>query len=77
MARRAHALIIFQTKTNDLIETKTTNEIVTTYALESLSGKVGVVLLVLGAMPFLNLRLFTKLQNKNTRQIPPPLEPQL
>lgn len=49
----------------------------TTGIFEALSGKLGVVLLVLGAMHFFNLLLFTKLRNKSTRQLPPPLQPQL
>ena len=44
----------------------------TTGIFEALSGKLGVVLLVLGAMHFFNLLLFTKLRNRGTRQIPPP-----
>jgi len=44
----------------------------TTGIFEALSSKVGVVLLVLGAMHFLNLMLFTKLRNRGTRQVPPP-----
>jgi hypothetical protein len=39
-------------------------------ALETLSTKIGVVLLVLGAMHFFNLAVFTKMRNKATR---PPL----
>ncbi|YCM46010.1 hypothetical protein V2O64_08275 [Verrucomicrobiaceae bacterium 227] len=44
----------------------------TTGIFEALSSKVGVVLLVLGAMHFLNLLVFTKLRNRGTRQVPPP-----
>lgn len=36
-------------------------------ALETLSTKVGVVLLVLGAMHFFNLAVFTKMRNKAMR----------
>lgn len=41
---------------------------------EALSGKLGVVLLVLGAMHFFNLLVFTKLRKRAKReQAPPPL----
>ena len=36
-------------------------------AVETLSTKIGVVLLVLGAMHFFNLALFTKMRNKATK----------
>src|SRR3954447_8791378 len=36
-------------------------------ALEALSTKVGIVLLVLGAMHFFNLAVFTKMRNKATK----------
>lgn len=45
----------------------------TTGIFEALSNKIGIVLLVLGAMHFFNLFLFTKIRNKNGRSIPPPL----
>lgn len=41
---------------------------------EALSGKLGVVLLVLGAMHFFNLLVFTKLRKRaKWEQAPPPL----
>ena len=43
---------------------------------EALSGKLGVVLLVLGGMHFFNLLVFTKLRKRATwQQAPPPLPP--
>lgn len=43
---------------------------------EALSGKLGVVLLVLGGMHFLNLLVFTKMRERATwKQAPPPLPP--
>lgn len=43
---------------------------------EALSGKLGVVLLVLGAMHFFNLLVFTRLRRKAAwDQAPPPLPP--
>lgn len=43
---------------------------------EALSGKLGVVLLVLGGMHFLNLLIFTKMRKRATwDQAPPPLPP--
>jgi hypothetical protein len=43
---------------------------------EALSAKLGVVLLVLGAMHFLNLIIFTKWRKRATWQLaPPPLPP--
>jgi hypothetical protein len=43
---------------------------------EALSGKLGVVLLVLGAMHFFNLLVFTRLRRKAAwEQAPPPLPP--
>jgi hypothetical protein len=45
--------------------------------LEILSRKVGVVLLVLGAMHFLNLVVFSKMRRRALlHQAPPPLPPQ-
>ena len=41
---------------------------------EALSGKLGIVLLVLGAMHFMNLFIFSKLRN-TPGKIPPPLTP--
>ena len=40
---------------------------------EALSGKLGVVLLVLGAMHFLNLIIFSKLRKKDV-MVPPPIQ---
>lgn len=43
---------------------------------EALSSKLGVVLLVLGAMHFLNLVIFTKMRKRATLHLaPPPLPP--
>ena len=42
-------------------------------ALEILSSKVGLVLVVLGAMHFFNLLIFSKMRRRATRQAPPPL----
>ncbi|MES2657050.1 MAG: hypothetical protein V4689_00455 [Verrucomicrobiota bacterium] len=43
---------------------------------EALSGKLGVVLLVLGVMHFFNLLVFTKMRKRATwDQAPPPLPP--
>lgn len=43
---------------------------------EALSGKLGVVLLVLGGMHFLNLLVFAKMRERATaEQTPPPLPP--
>jgi len=43
---------------------------------EALSGKLGVVLLVLGGMHFFNLLVFTKLRKRATwEKAPPPLPP--
>jgi len=44
---------------------------------EALSGKIGVVLLVLGAMHFFNLYVFTRIRRRATiGQAPPPIAPQ-
>ncbi len=44
---------------------------------EALSGKIGVVLLVLGAMHFFNLYVFTRIRRRATLvHAPPPLAPQ-
>lgn len=40
---------------------------------EALSHKVGIVLLVLGAMHFFNLALFSKLRDQGRKATPPPL----
>ncbi|RYD44093.1 MAG: hypothetical protein EOP85_09640 [Verrucomicrobiaceae bacterium] len=43
---------------------------------EALSGKLGIVLLVLGGMHFFNLLVFTKMRKRATwEQAPPPLPP--
>jgi hypothetical protein len=45
--------------------------------LEILSGKVGVVLLVLGGMHFFNLLVFSKMRRRALlHQMPPPIPPQ-
>lgn len=45
--------------------------------LEMLSGKVGVVLLVLGGMHFFNLFVFSKMRRRALlHQMPPPVPPQ-
>jgi H+/Cl- antiporter ClcA len=44
--------------------------------IENLSGKIGIVLLVLGGMHFLNLFVFHKLRNRDEeRHTPPPFPP--
>jgi hypothetical protein len=43
--------------------------------LETLSAKLGVVLLVLGAMHFFNLFVFSKLRKRGLNQVVPPLRP--
>lgn len=44
--------------------------------IENLSSKVGVVLLVLGGMHFLNLFIFSRLHQRNDgAQLPPPIQP--
>jgi hypothetical protein len=46
-------------------------------ALEMLSAKVGVVLLVLGAMHFFNLYVFSRIRRRaELRYAPPPVSPQ-
>ena len=46
-------------------------------ALETLSTKVGFVLLVLGIMHFFNLFAFSKMRNRSqSRGVPPPVPPQ-
>ena len=44
----------------------------TTGIFEALSEKLGVVLLVLGAMHFFNLFLFSRVRSKGARTTPPP-----
>src|SRR5689334_12615547 len=45
-------------------------------SIEALSSKVGMVLLVLGAMHFFNLFLFSRIrQRSRLRQVPPPIAP--
>jgi hypothetical protein len=46
-------------------------------ALEILSSKVGLVLLVLGVMHFFNLYVFARLRRRALHKLPPPLPPQL
>jgi hypothetical protein len=43
--------------------------------IEALSNKIGLVLIVLGVMHFLNLYLFTKFRNKALRMNTPPVLP--
>jgi len=43
--------------------------------LETLSTKVGLVLVVLGVMHFFNLYVFSKMRRRATHRIPPPLAP--
>lgn len=43
--------------------------------IEALSNKMGLVLIVLGVMHFLNLYLFTKFRNKALRMNTPPVLP--
>ena len=43
--------------------------------LETLSSKLGVVLLVLGAMHFFNLFVFSKMRKKGLRPVVPPVLP--
>ena len=45
-------------------------------ALEALSTKVGLVLVVLGVMHFFNLFVFSKMRRRATLHRPPPLPPQ-
>lgn len=56
---------------------KLANEVVEVRGIfEALSGKLGVVLLVLGFMHFFNLVVFTKMRKRATwEQAPPPLPP--
>jgi len=44
--------------------------------IENLSGKIGVVLLVLGGMHFLNLFVFSRMRKRSRQeQLPPPVQP--
>ena len=46
-------------------------------AIELLSGKLGVVLLVLGAMHFGNMIVFSRMRHRGLREFgPPPVQPQ-
>ncbi len=56
---------------------KTTEEILGARGVfEALSGKMGVVLLVLGGMHFFNLYVFTKMRRRATlAHLPPPVPP--
>jgi len=57
-------------KTRDLVNTPQD-------VFEVLTGKIGIVLLVLGAMHFFNIFLFTKTRKKREfEQLAPPLPPQ-
>jgi len=48
----------------------------TQQVIENLSGKIGIVLLVLGGMHFMNLIVFSKLRNRGQEpQMPPPFQP--
>jgi hypothetical protein len=57
---------------------KMTEEVVAVRGVfEALSGKIGVVLLVLGAMHFFNLFVFTRMRRRTVlNQAPPPIPPQ-
>ena len=44
-------------------------------SIEYLSSKIGVVLLVLGAMHFLNIRIFSSMRNRATESLRPPIRP--
>jgi hypothetical protein len=44
-------------------------------AMETLSTKIGLVLLVLGGMHFFNLAVFTKMRKRALNQRPPPVMP--
>ena len=52
-------------KTNAQIDT-------TRAAIEMLSDKVGLVLLILGGMHFFNLFVFSRIRNRGRHQVPPP-----
>ena len=56
---------------------KTTEEVLGARGVfEALSGKMGVVLLVLGGMHFFNLYVFTKMRRRATlAHLPPPVPP--
>src|SRR6266545_1475423 len=45
-------------------------------AVETLSTKVGLVLVVLGVMHFFNLFIFSKMRRRATSHRPPPIQPQ-
>jgi hypothetical protein len=42
-------------------------------AVETLSTKVGLVLLVLGVMHFFNLAVFTRMRKRGLHRVPPPI----
>ena len=44
-------------------------------SIEALSVKIGMVLLVLGAMHFFNLFIFSRMRRRSTRQNHPPVSP--
>ena len=58
---------------------KTTEDVVGARGVfEALSGKMGIVLLVLGAMHFFNLLVFTKMRKRaHLATMPPPVPPML
>jgi hypothetical protein len=58
---------------------KTTEDVVGARGVfEALSGKMGIVLLVLGAMHFFNLVVFTKMRKRaHLATMPPPVPPML
>ena len=58
---------------------KTTEDVLGTRGVfEALSGKMGIVLLVLGAMHFFNLVVFTKMRKRaHLATMPPPVPPML
>lgn len=58
---------------------KTTEEVLGARGVfEALSGKMGVVLLVLGGMHFFNLMVFTKMRKRaHLATMPPPVPPML
>jgi hypothetical protein len=46
-------------------------------AIELLSSKIGLVLIVLGAMHFMNMIVFSRLRRRAMREVaPPPVPPQ-
>ena len=43
--------------------------------LETISRKIGVVMLVLGAMHFFNILVFSRMRRRALRSVPPPIPP--